>query len=432
MKKILFTLSLVFSTFLLSHLVFADTLNVSYFYDNFDSDISYYLEHQSVFETLLTYYETNYKNTYPYFTISIHYDSGTPSGFVLTSSKNNDTSWEGLSSPEYSFHDKSPTTTINTLFISENGSITSDNSFSYALFTHFDNTLAVNLLTNITFNGSSHNDPDVLHFDTLMLPQFTSQTLDTSILAIDIEEGMTFPSYLSLYDGSYQDDNLVYYQEVDLNDYAYVALSLKDYSVSQPFTTSIYVKGQLCATPVYDYGMQEKTSYYSGYQVDRCSPYYSDFTLNRFYILQQDLDNHAIFYLKAYDTEKPNVVKVDTRIFDVTPISQANANNPSVMIDGRSYPTIPYDDLSSTATKSEEEGYISGQVQNVFDVSSDSNFITNLFSNPLQALSNVWQSILTMFSLIGSFIGLLPPTLQAFLFTAFSLALIIGIIKILL
>ena len=33
---------------------------------------------------------------------------------------------------------------------------------------------------------------------------------------------------------------------------------------------------------------------------DRCSSYYNDFTSVRFYILDSDLSNHAIYYLKVY------------------------------------------------------------------------------------------------------------------------------------
>lgn len=175
--------------------------------------------------------------------------------------------------------------------------------------------------------------------------------------------------------------------------------------------------------------MKEKTDFYSGYQVERCSPVYTSSTPNRFYILSQDLINHSIYYIKAYDTTINNIIKVDSNVFDISYITSSSENNPSVLVNGRIYPTIPYNELSSSSTQSEEEGYISGESKNVFDISSDSNFIESIFSNPLQALKTTWASILLMFSLIGDFIGLLPFTLQAFLYTAFALALSIGLIK---
>lgn len=225
------------------------------------------------------------------------------------------------------------------------------------------------------------------------------------------------------------------YTEINLNNFSYVALSLKDYSLRNDninqFSTNIYTKGQLCLTPVYDYGMKEKTEYYSGYQVDRCSVVYDDFTPVRTYILKQDLENNAIYYLKAYDTSIENKVKVDTNIFNISYITSENADNPSVNVNGRNYPTIAYDDLSSSSTQSEEQGYVSGQSTNVLE-QFDENFINNFFSSPLNILKSVWGAIVSMLSLITMFIALLPATLQGFLYMSFALAIILGIIKILL
>lgn len=139
---------------------------------------------------------------------------------------------------------------------------------------------------------------------------------------------------LELFDGSYTPS--VNYTEVNLNSYSYIALSLKNYNL-EAFDTTFMVKGQLCLTPVYNYGMKQKTEYYSGYQVDRCSPVYDTFTPNRISILTQDIENNSIYYLKAYDTTIDNIVKVDTNVFDITYITSENANNPNVIIGGRSY-----------------------------------------------------------------------------------------------
>lgn len=226
------------------------------------------------------------------------------------------------------------------------------------------------------------------------------------------------------------------YQEVNLNDYPYVALTLKNYSSSSEFSSLFYVKGQLCLTPVYNYGMKEKKEFYTGYQVQGCTEYYNDFTPTRVYILNSDLQNHVVYYLKAYDTSKFNFVKVDTSIFDITYITSDNEDNPSVVIEGRSYPTIPYSDLTDTATLSEEQGYVSGVVCAVGDLNCTSEFSnmswTDIFNSPLQALKTVWSAITAIFSLITAFILLLPPVMQNFLYLAFSIAIILGIIKIIL
>ena len=227
------------------------------------------------------------------------------------------------------------------------------------------------------------------------------------------------------------------YVTINLNDYPYIALSLKDYTKRDTFYTNIYVKGQLCLTPVYNYGMTEKTEYYSSYQVQRCSTYYDSFTLNRTYILKQDIENNAIYYIKAYDVSKENIIKVDTSIFDISFITEENKDNPYVSISGKNYPTISYDTLSSSATKSEDEDYISGvscQVGdfNCYNEYNPSNIFNDLFDKPLEVLKDLWSAIVSIFELIGLFIALLPPTMQGFLYTSFGVMILLGVIKMLL
>lgn len=217
-----------------------------------------------------------------------------------------------------------------------------------------------------------------------------------------------------------QDSNLI---EVNLNDYAYVALSLKDYK-QDPFDVLMQVKGQYCITPVYNYGMTERKYILSGTQVERCSPYYDNYTSVRTSILANDLQNHSIYYLKAYDTSKDNYVKIDTTIFDVTLITEENKDNPYVTVNGKTYPTIPYDELTDTATKSEDEGYASG-------ASEKFNF-SDIFTAPLEFLKDIWDSILLVFDLITELLSLLPPLMQNFLYFSFMLAIAIGLIKIIL
>ena len=155
-------------------------------------------------------------------------------------------------------------------------------------------------------------------------------------------------------------DSFTDYTEVNLNDYAYVAISLKDYN-REPFEVYFKVKGQFCATPVYNYGMTSKDSVTNNKVTDRCSLYYDDFTSHRFFVLDSDLKNHAIYYLKSYDTTKENIVKIDTNVFDISYITEEEKNNPYVTVNGKKYPTIPYDELPSTATKNEEENFIPGE-----------------------------------------------------------------------
>lgn len=212
--------------------------------------------------------------------------------------------------------------------------------------------------------------------------------------------------------------------EVNLNDYPYIALSLKDYSKTNSFDVSNYVKGQYCLTPVYDYGLKERKEVLSGTQVERCSPYYTDYTLVRTTILDSDLKNHSIYYLKAYDTSKENKVKIDTGVFNIHYITEEEKDNPILNINGTKYSSIPFDSLTDTSNKSEDEGYVSGAVQ-------EFNF-SDIFSAPLDFLKGIWSSVTQIFVVIAEFISLLPEPLQYFFYISFMLAIILGLIKIIL
>lgn len=268
--------------------------------------------------------------------------------------------------------------------------------------------------------------------DNLLIPSFEDSNI-YSVKSVD-SKFLIEPYYL------YDDNEYITAERfinIDLNQYSYIALSLKDYSETETFYTNMYVKGQLCLTPVYNYGMTEKTEYYPGYQIDRCSPYYEDFTLVRTYILEQDLKNNAIYYLKAYDITKDNIVKVDSSIFNITYITEEQKDKPYVSIGGKTYPTISYDNLSSSSTKSEEEGYISGVVCQVGDFNcyvehNPSNIFDDIFSSPLKFLEDIWESVTSIFTLITEFITLLPPMMQSFLYLSFMVAVILGLLKIIL
>lgn len=446
MKKFLFVLSILFSTFLLSHKVLADTNDITlskYYGDSsFDylslvsQDIS---NNSSDLSLLLSYYNSNLSNDYPFYILVCGSTSSSfgysllafPSAFPFklqyyTSSQGNDIDDVVNFLIPFDFIEVS---------FNNDHVITEDERSSIwrGLYTgpnHYTGRSPI-ISTNLSLSISSveNNNSTLINDYTFTFPPALATDYHNFIPMFTVGVGSNWPTFLELFDGSYTPS--VNYTEVNLNSYSYIALSLKNYNL-EAFDTTFMVKGQLCLTPVYNYGMKQKTEYYSGYQVDRCSPVYDTFTPNRISILTQDIENNSIYYLKAYDTTIDNIVKVDTNVFDITYITSENANNPNVIIGGRSYPTIPYNDLSSSATISEEEGYISGESKNVFDISSDSSFIDNLFSNPLQTLGNVWTSIVTMFALVGSFIALLPATLQTFLIAGFSIAIVLGILKILL
>ena len=438
MKKISYLFIAIIS-FIGINSVNADTLIASSFYDTFDNSISAYFDYENVINNMISYYEENYQSDYPYYLV-LYYGNSYSNYFELVFSDSNETYWSSNELWPHYINAQSGTNLHKCILYSTNSG---DYSYSAAagashLFRYGNNVSFIygnQVLINHGFVYKNTGTNSSSTFDTFSIPSFTSSSFDFSVDSFDIVDGDNFPSFLDLYNGTYERNMFDHYTEINLNNYAYVALSLKDYTLRNDninqFSTNIYTKGQLCLTPVYDYGMNEKSDYYNGYQVDRCSVVYDDFTSVRTYILKQDLENNAIYYLKAYDTSIENKVKVDTNIFNISYITLENADNPSVNVNGRNYPTIAYNDLTSSSTQSEEEGYVSGQAVNVID-QFDENFISNFFSNPLNVLKSVWGAIVSILSLIATFIALLPVTLQGFLYMSFALAIILGIIKILL
>ena len=430
----------------------ADTYQATNFYNKFVSLYNYYDLYEKNINYMINYWEEHFSHDYPYYavvindnfnsscsnninncSVSLYYGSSISSifysdfgGFLFNGY------WvQKPGNPRYSAIVYDPSTSLYSYYNANDDDYLTPPIVYY--INSMSNITSNNGLKLLTSNGLKFSANS--NFDKFYISAYENQELGLSFPAYDLEDGDLYPSLVDLVGGNYQPNPMSSYVEIDLNNYSYVALSLKDYTLRNDninqFSTNIYTKGQLCLTPVYDYGMKEKTDFYNGYQVDRCSVVYDDFTPVRTYILKQDLENNAIYYLKAYDTSIENKVKVDTNIFNITYITSENADNPSVNINGRNYPTIAYNNLSSSSTQSEEEGYVSGESTNVLD-RFDDNFISNFFSSPLNVLKSVWGAITSMLSLVATFIALLPSTLQGFLYMSFALAIILGIIKILL
>lgn len=226
--------------------------------------------------------------------------------------------------------------------------------------------------------------------------------------------------------------------EVDLNSYPYIALSLKDYSKTEEFSVTNYVKGQYCLTPVYDYGLKERKDVLTGTKIQRCSLVYTDFTPVRTSILKSDLENHAIYYLKAYNTNIENKAKIDTSVFNIHYITEEEKDNPILTINGKKYSVLPYGNLTDSSTKSEDENYSPGASCSVGDFNCTASIMgsdfkwSDIFTGPLDFLKGIWSSVTQVFVVIGYFISLLPVQLQYFLYISFMLAIILGLIKIIL
>ena len=279
------------------------------------------------------------------------------------------------------------------------------------------------ILTNFDYVFSDEQ------YDKLVLPSYSDNTFD--IPSYELYENDIIPTYETLSNNSYNT-----YIEIDLNSYDYVILSLKNYS-SPSFMTNIYTLGKLCFTPVYNYGMTEKKDIYPSYKTQSCTGLFDTYTAVNISISDTDIFNHSVFYIKSYNSSAVNKIRVNSSKFDITYITSQNASDPQVEINGRSYPVIPFDQLTDTANISTSEGYISGQVCALGDINCEYENgigldISDIFTQPLTILQSVWASITSVFALISEFILLIPSPLREFLIASFMLAIILGILKIIL
>lgn len=242
----------------------------------------------------------------------------------------------------------------------------------------------------------------------------------------------------TIYKGKDFNNNTGNLVEVDLNSYPYIALSLKDYSKTEAFDSTVYVKGQLCITPAYEYGLKSYDDVVGVGVSNICSLYYEDYTPTRFTLTNSNLINHSIYYLKAYDTSKENKVKIDTSVFNIHYITEEEKDNPILTINGKKYSVIPFDDLPTNANKNTEEGYVPGGSCAVGDLNCTASMMgsdfkwSDIFTSPLDFIKGIWSSVTQVFIVIGYFISLLPIQLQYFLYISFMLAIILGLLKIIL
>lgn len=404
-------------------------------YINSSNVISY------LYELNYEYYVKNYKNVYPYYSVYLNYNG------------------EDHIEMEFFLFENIPSLTfngVNSTFIdTQTGNFYPDDNMIRFITKYHNGTYHLpELLSgfvgyNPLFSGTSYVERYNFYnnFELLNVSDYVLKVngLDMDNVGFTVNPGEVVPAWHNLKKLNIISDpdtpGISTYTEINLNQYSYVALSLKDYNNipenNSSVYTNIWTKGQLCITPVYNYGMTERKDILTGTQVQRCSSYYNDFTSIRMYLLKTDVENHSIYYLKAYDTSKENIVKVDTSVFDITYITEDTKDNPYVSIGGKQYPTIAYDKLTDTATKSEDDDYNSGVSCPVGDLNcyneyNSENIFDSVFDSPLKILKNIWSSITSVFDIITEFIMLLPEAMQSFLFLSFMIAIILGLIKIIL
>ena len=217
------------------------------------------------------------------------------------------------------------------------------------------------------------------------------------------------------------------YTTVNLDDYEYVILSLKDYSKKDAFSSDLQVKGQIGITPVYNYGQTSKDDIINNKVETRCNAAYSDYTSYSLYVTSPDLDNNAVYYIK--ECINNSSFKFDNNVFNITYITSDNVNNPVITIGDHSYNVIPYGDLPSTATKNEEENYIPGESENA--ITGNSTGLSSIVKNVQNKLSEIWNIFTYFMSFVNQIFSVFPDEFRTVLLASFTIGCVLGLIKIL-
>ena len=240
--------------------------------------------------------------------------------------------------------------------------------------------------------------------------------------AISISPGNVIPSYndLKKYNSwaEYPKED-TRTTTVDLDNYEYVILNLKDYNQDKAFNTNLKVKGSVGITPIYNFGQTEKSDIIGTKIEDRCNVKYDEFTDYRLSILKQDLKNNAVYIVKS--CEEGSSFKFDNTIFNVTYVTADNVDDPVVTIGGKDYHTIPFNKLTSSANQNEEENYVPGESKKLN--------LSDIVSNITNTVSSFWDSIVNFMSLVTKFFNTLPIEIKGVAITTFSMACMIALIK---
>lgn len=423
-KYLIIVLSIISSLFLISNVNADDITSRDYYLyendSNFFNNFDYSPEFIDTFsKQLIAKWEKDYKEDWPYYYISID------------RVYNND-------SIDFSIRlgmlKAIPIVSTDNVGIFKYGTWVADSMSYPGMFMNFkdsslvseESTSGINDVPYLTwFNGTDYNYYLFSYYDSNfnMLSGFnyTFVVKDTNEVELfSFNKGDIIPTYKD----KFVDKTDLNYVEVDLNSYPYIILSLKDYSKTEEFSVINYVKGQYCLTSVYSYGSTEKKDIIEGSKNKRCSLYYDNYTPIRTYILNSDLKNNAIYYLKAYDTTKENKVKIDTSVFNIHYVSEEDKDNPIITINGKKYSPKSYYELTDTATKSEDEDYADG--------ASEEFSITDIFTAPLEFFKKIINAISDFNGLIKELFSFLPDEFLAFILAAFALLVVVAIIKILL
>lgn len=362
-----------------------------------------------IYNSIMNLYNTEYKSTYPYY--QLDYGYSTSSYFLSLYLYSSQPSLrltggeidilpreDGVIFASYDLNEK---TYINPEFksnsIGSSVTLAGQNKFyDFILTTNFD--------LKVTTSLENINTVEFLNFR------------DKGTLTLNI--GDTIPQFYA-YDKVFDKLDTSTTTTVNLDNYEYVILNLKDYNQDKAFNTNLKVKGSVGITPIYNFGQTAKDDIIGTKVQDRCNVKYDDYTDYRLSILKQDLQNNSLYVVKS--CEQGSTFKFDNTIFDVTYVTADNVDDPVVTIGGKKYHVIPFDKLPSSANQNEEENYVPGESKKLN--------LSDVVSNITNTVSSFWDSIVNFMGLVTKFFNTLPIEIKGVAITTFSMACMIALIK---
>ena len=434
MKKYLLTLLTLFA--ILAPNVKAETINLNYNYDLFYLKFENYdvfkdflnLKHnreiyKNLYNDLLEYYNSNYKQTYPYFICQLDYSLDSENGAIYT------LTFDMFSTPIH----VEIYTGVNDGQLKASDS---ENAFLFSTYKEKDTTYISPQFSN-TGNSPVHYGFQGVYgstgsfYENFMISSnfdLVFQLKDNSTVTINnfrdkgtitFENNDTFPF---LYSSENIFDNLATSNltTVNLDKYEYVILNLKDYNQKNAFNTNLKVKGSIGITPIYNFGQTAKDDIMGSKVQDRCNVKYNDYTDYRLSILKQDLQNNSFYVVKG--CEVGSSFKFDNTIFDITYVDENNKSDPIVSIGGKDYHVIPFEKLPSSANKNEEENYVPGESER-FALLDKLDFLIN-------NLNRVWDAFTSFMGFVGKMFSTLPDEFKAIAISSFTIGCILMIFKI--
>ena len=256
--------------------------------DSFSQEFTQYSQYNldELYKSAIEYYN-DVSNEYPYYSMSVILSGTKSSGSVVSSGL---MLYLNLSTsiPTVSNLRNSCSKSVQFLYNGDSYSVGDGATYCHPYSYGFDN----------LFNDISSDTNEGPYYNPLFYYKSNFDLVfdldDTYVVNDYYGETLTFNKGDVI--STYYDSTIASkYTEVNLDNYEYVILNLKDYANKDAFSSNLQVKGMIGITPVYEFGTVEKEMI-----TDRCNISYADYTDYRLYILKNDLINNSVNYLRPY------------------------------------------------------------------------------------------------------------------------------------